>query len=45
MMVRQLVFDMKAKPSDKMKSEEEIAKEEQERLQQLEVLQLTVAGY
>ncbi|KAM3937753.1 nucleolar protein 14 [Leptodactylus fuscus] len=36
MTVRQLVFDMKAKPSDKMKSEEEIAKEEQERIQRLE---------
>ncbi|XP_073503624.1 nucleolar protein 14 [Phyllobates terribilis] len=35
-MVRQLVFDMKAKPSDKMKSEEDLAKEEQERLQKLE---------
>lgn len=40
MMVRQLVFDMKAKPSDKMKSEEEIAKEEQERLQKLEAERL-----
>ncbi|XP_075713487.1 nucleolar protein 14 [Rhinoderma darwinii] len=36
MMVRQLLFDMKAKPSDKMKSEQEIALEQQERLQQLE---------
>ncbi|KAG9479561.1 hypothetical protein GDO78_011532 [Eleutherodactylus coqui] len=40
MMVRQLVFDIKAKPSDKMKSEEEIAKEEQERLQKLEAERL-----
>ncbi|KAM4054069.1 nucleolar protein 14 [Anomaloglossus baeobatrachus] len=39
-MVRQLVFDMKAKPSDKMKSEEEIAKEEQERLEKLEAERL-----
>ncbi|XP_077136163.1 nucleolar protein 14 [Ranitomeya variabilis] len=39
-MVRQLVFDMKAKPSDKMKSEEDIAKEEQERLQRLEAERL-----
>ncbi|XP_040275114.1 nucleolar protein 14 [Bufo bufo] len=40
MMVRQLVFDMKAKPSDKMKSEAEIAKEEQERLHKLEAERL-----
>ncbi|XP_056410979.1 nucleolar protein 14 [Hyla sarda] len=40
MTVRQLVFDMKAKPSDKMKSEEEIAKEEKERLQKLEAERL-----
>ncbi|XP_069832494.1 nucleolar protein 14 [Dendropsophus ebraccatus] len=40
MTVRQLVFDMKAKPSDKMKSEEEIAKEEQERLKKLEAERL-----
>ncbi|KAM4709591.1 nucleolar protein 14 [Discoglossus pictus] len=34
--VRELVFEMKAQPSDRMKSEEELAKEEQERLQKLE---------
>ncbi|XP_069600842.1 nucleolar protein 14 [Ranitomeya imitator] len=39
-MVRQLVFDMKAKPSDKMKSEGDLAKEEQERLQRLEAERL-----
>ncbi|XP_071982274.1 nucleolar protein 14 [Engystomops pustulosus] len=46
MTVRQLVFDMKAKPSDKMKSEEEIAKEEQEKLQKLEAERLRrMRGY
>ncbi|CAN2388439.1 snoRNA binding [Pristimantis euphronides] len=40
MTVRQLVFDMKAKPSDKMKSEEEIAKEQHEKLQKLEAERL-----
>lgn len=35
--VRELGFEMKAQPSDRMKSEDEIAKEEQERLQKLEV--------
>ncbi|CAJ0950465.1 unnamed protein product [Ranitomeya imitator] len=39
-MVRQLVFDMKAKPSDKMKSEGDLANEEQERLQRLEAERL-----
>ncbi|XP_022362070.1 nucleolar protein 14 [Enhydra lutris kenyoni] len=40
MMVRELGFEMKAQPSDRMKSEEELAKEEQERLQQLEAARL-----
>ncbi|NXA31400.1 NOP14 protein, partial [Eudromia elegans] len=34
--VRELGFEMKAKPSDRMKTEEELAKEEQARLQKLE---------
>ena len=37
MMVRELGFEMKAQPSNRMKTEEELAKEEQERLQKLEV--------
>nr|XP_009684460.1 PREDICTED: nucleolar protein 14 [Struthio camelus australis] len=36
MIVRELGFEMKAKPSDRMKTEEELAKEEQARLQKLE---------
>ncbi|NWI13789.1 NOP14 protein, partial [Crypturellus soui] len=36
MIVRELGFEMKAKPSDRMKTEEELAKEEQARLQRLE---------
>ncbi|XP_074848493.1 nucleolar protein 14 [Carettochelys insculpta] len=36
MIVRELGFEMKAQPSDRMKTEEELAKEEQERLQKLE---------
>ncbi|KAL0965870.1 hypothetical protein UPYG_G00286870 [Umbra pygmaea] len=36
MMVRELGFDMKAVPSEKLKTPEEIAREEKERLQQLE---------
>ncbi|XP_045853271.1 nucleolar protein 14 [Meles meles] len=40
MMVRELGFEMKAQPSNRMKSEEELAKEEQERLQQLEAARL-----
>lgn len=38
MMVRELGFEMKAQPSNRMKTEEELAKEEQERLRKLEVL-------
>ncbi|NWR62447.1 NOP14 protein, partial [Bucorvus abyssinicus] len=34
--VRELGFEMKAKPSERMKTEEELAKEEQARLQKLE---------
>jgi len=40
MIVRELGFEMKAKPSERMKTEEELAKEEQARLQKLEVYQL-----
>lgn len=36
-MVRELGFEMKAQPSNRMKTEEELAKEEQERLKNLEV--------
>ncbi|XP_041916607.1 nucleolar protein 14 isoform X2 [Alosa sapidissima] len=36
MMVRELGFEMKAQPSEKLKSEEELAREERERLQKLE---------
>lgn len=37
MMVRELGFEMKAQPSNRMKTEEELAKEEQEKLRKLEV--------
>lgn len=37
MMVRELGFEMKAQPSERMKSPEELAKEEKEKLQKLEV--------
>lgn len=36
MMVRELGFEMKAQPSEKMKSPEELAREEKEKLQKLE---------
>nr|XP_015798342.2 nucleolar protein 14 [Nothobranchius furzeri] len=36
MMVRELGFEMKAQPSERMKSPEELAKEEEEKLQKLE---------
>ncbi|XP_012724420.2 nucleolar protein 14 [Fundulus heteroclitus] len=36
MMVRELGFEMKAQPSEKMKTPEELAREEKERLQKLE---------
>ncbi|NXJ06730.1 NOP14 protein, partial [Odontophorus gujanensis] len=36
MIVRELGFEMKAKPSERMKTEEELAKEEEARLQKLE---------
>uniref|UniRef100_A0AAQ4RUU2 NOP14 nucleolar protein homolog (yeast) n=1 Tax=Gasterosteus aculeatus aculeatus TaxID=481459 RepID=A0AAQ4RUU2_GASAC len=36
MMVRELVFDMKAQPSEKLKTPEELAREEREKLQKLE---------
>ncbi|CAH2299683.1 nucleolar 14 [Pelobates cultripes] len=38
--VRELGFEMKAQPSERLKSEEELAKEEQERLQNLEAARL-----
>ena len=37
MMVRELVFEMKAQPSEKLKTPEEVAREEREKLQKLEV--------
>lgn len=37
MMVRELGFEMKAQPSEKMKTPEELAREETEKLQKLEV--------
>lgn len=37
MMVRELGFEMKAQPSEKMKTPEELAREEREKLQKLEV--------
>ncbi|XP_054468409.1 nucleolar protein 14 [Anoplopoma fimbria] len=36
MMVRELVFEMKAQPSEKLKTPEEVAREEREKLQKLE---------
>lgn len=36
-MVRELGFEMKAQPSEKMKTPEELAREEREKLQKLEV--------
>ncbi|XP_029447903.1 LOW QUALITY PROTEIN: nucleolar protein 14 [Rhinatrema bivittatum] len=41
MIVRELGFEIKAQPSDRMKTEEELAKEEQQRLQQLEAERLS----
>ncbi|XP_069798101.1 nucleolar protein 14 [Narcine bancroftii] len=38
--VRQLFFDVKAQPSDRLKTKEELAKEEKERLQKLEIARL-----
>uniref|UniRef100_A0A2K6RXF6 NOP14 nucleolar protein n=1 Tax=Rhinopithecus roxellana TaxID=61622 RepID=A0A2K6RXF6_RHIRO len=40
MMVRELGFEMKAQPSNRMKTEAELAKEEQERLKKLEAERL-----
>lgn len=40
MMVRELGFEMKAQPSEKMKTPEELALEAKERLQKLEVCSL-----
>lgn len=42
MMVRELVFDMKAQPSEKLKTPEELAREEREKLQKLEVWLITL---
>lgn len=41
MMVRELGFEMKAQPSEKMKTPEELAREEREKLQKLEVCNST----
>lgn len=38
MRVRELGFEMKAQPSEKMKTPEQLAREEREKLQKLEVL-------
>lgn len=38
MMVRELGFEMKAQPSEKLKTPEELAREEKEKLQKLEVM-------
>lgn len=45
MVVRELGFEMKAKPSNRMKTEVELAKEEQERLRKLEVEGLCTHGH
>lgn len=37
MMVRELGFEMKAQPSEKLKTPEELVREEREKLQKLEV--------
>lgn len=38
MVVRELGFEMKAQPSEKLKTPEELAREEREKLQKLEVI-------
>lgn len=38
MVVRELGFEMKAQPSEKLKTPEELAREEREKLQKLEVM-------
>lgn len=40
MMVRELGFEMKAQPSEKLKTPEELAREEREKLQKLEVINI-----
>ncbi|XP_029805228.1 nucleolar protein 14 [Suricata suricatta] len=40
MVVRELGFEMKVQPSDRMKTEQELAREEQERLERLEAARL-----
>ncbi len=46
MMVRELGFEMKAQPSEKLKTPEELAREAKEKLQKLEVcLQCRVDVY
>lgn len=40
MMVRELGFEMKAQPSEKLKTPEELAREEREKLQKLEVIEM-----
>ena len=41
MVVRELAFERRGQPTDRLKSEEEIAREEKERLEKLEVWELT----
>jgi hypothetical protein len=43
MLFRELAFEMKGKATDRLKTPEEIAKEEKERLEQLEVPIVTTA--
>lgn len=43
MMVRELGFEMKAQPSEKLKTPEELAREEREKLQKLEVMRIDVS--
>lgn len=43
MMVRELGFEMKAQPSEKLKTPEELAREEREKLQKLEVIRIDVS--
>lgn len=43
-MVRELGFEMKAQPSEKLKTPEELAREEREKLQKLEVCYCCLAA-
>ena len=44
MVVRELAFERRGKPTDRLKSEEEMARDEKERLEKLEVRELTTEG-